>query len=78
MIFLMGLFILFVLTIFLVIGFKITGALLAIVFWFAIKLPLAILMWVFGILCCCTILLIPVGVGCFKSGLRLMVPGPVV
>lgn len=72
---LFGLFILFVVTLLLVIGFKITGALFAILLWVVIKLPLAILLWVIGIVCCCTILLIPLGVGCFKSGLRLVIPG---
>lgn len=78
MILLFGLFILFVLSLLLVISFKITGALFAILLWVVIKLPLAILMWVVGIVCCCTILLIPLGVGCFKSGLRLAVPGSVI
>ena len=63
-----------ILTLMLWIGFKITGALLAALIWLVIRLPLAILSWAFGIICCCTILLIPIGIWFFKAGGRLFMP----
>lgn len=47
-------------------GFHITGALLSAAIWLFVKLPLAILMVCFGLVCCVTILLIPIGGKCFK------------
>lgn len=63
------------LTFMLGIGFKITGALLSACIWLFIVVPLAAVIWVLGIICCCTIILIPVGIGLFKAGFRLLVPG---
>ncbi len=57
------------------IGFKLTGALLAGCFWLFIKIPLALVFLVLGLLCCCTIILIPVGLFFFKAGIRFMIPG---
>ncbi len=47
-------------------GFYITGALLSATIWLFVKLPLAIIMACFGLVCCVTILLIPIGGKCFK------------
>lgn len=65
------------LALFMGIGFIVTGALLAVWFWFFIKLPIAVILWGLGIVCFCTFILIPVGIGCFRAGLRLMIPGSI-
>ena len=56
-----------VLTILLWVGYHITGALLSATIWLFIKLPLAIILACLGLVCCVTILLIPLGGKCFKS-----------
>jgi hypothetical protein len=53
-------------------GFKITGAMLAAAIWITIKLPLAIIFGCLGIVCCVTILLIPVGGKCFKLAGKIL------
>lgn len=63
------------LTFMLWLGFKMTGALLSALFWLCIGWPIALITFVFGLLCCCTIILIPVGIGCFKAGFKFLVPG---
>jgi hypothetical protein len=69
------LFIIFLLlTILFGIGFKITGALLAVAIWLFIKLPFAFITFMIGFVCCCTIILIPIGLGCFKAGMSLLMP----
>ena len=57
------------------IGFKVTGVFLTAIIWLCIKIPLALMMWMIGLICCCTLILIPVGIGLFKAGLFLMIPG---
>lgn len=57
------------------VGFKLTGALLSACFWLFIKVPLAFVAWGIGLICCCTIILIPVGLWFFKTGVKLLVPG---
>ena len=64
-----------ILTVLLGIGFKLTGALLAALFWLCIKLPIACFVLALAIIFCCTIILIPVGIGLFKVGVRLLMPG---
>ncbi|MDO5573708.1 MAG: hypothetical protein Q4G60_06990 [bacterium] len=56
------------------IGFKLTGAVFGALIWLFIKLPIALVLIALGIVCCCTIILIPVGVGLFKSAGWLMMP----
>ena len=63
-----------ILTFMLWLGFSITGALLIALIWLVIKLPLALLAWTVGIICCCTIILIPVGIWFIKAGGRLFIP----
>jgi len=53
-------------------GFIITGTLLSTAMWIMVKLPLAIIVFVIGVLCCLTLLLIPVGLKCFKLALRIV------
>jgi hypothetical protein len=72
MITLFVLFILFML--FIGIGLKITGALLTAVIWLCIKLPIAFILILIGLVLCCTIILIPIGIGAFKAGLSLLTP----
>lgn len=66
---------LFVLMFLVGIGFRLTGALLAAVFWTVIEIPLGIVAMVIGLALCCTIILLPLGLGCMKAGVRLIVPG---
>ena len=47
-------------------AFKITGAVLSAVIWLVIKLPIAMIIFCLGIVCCATLLLIPVGIKLFK------------
>lgn len=54
------------------IGFHVTGALLPAVIWLFIKLPIAILLGCVGLALCITILLIPLGVKCFKFAFSVL------
>lgn len=56
------------------VGFKITGALLMACLWLFVLLPVALLLFVLGLVCCCTILLIPLGVWLLKAGVSVLVP----
>ena len=53
-------------------GFHVTGALLSAVIWLFIKLPIAILLGCVGLALCITILLIPLGVKCFKFAFSVL------
>lgn len=55
-----------VLTLLFRIGFHITGALLSAAIWLFVKLPLAIIIGCLGLVCCMTILLIPISGKCIK------------
>ena len=52
--------------------FSITGAVLTACFWM-LKLPIVLVMWVIGAVCCCTILLIPLGLLLFKTGSAMLI-----
>ena len=54
------------LTIFSWLCFKFTGAVFSVLFWLFVKLPCAIILVLIGVVFCVTILLIPVGKGCFS------------
>ncbi len=56
------------------VGIHLTGALLMALVWIFIRLPLSIVFLSVGIVLCCTIILIPVGVMMIKGGCRLMMP----
>ena len=56
------------------VGFKITGALLMACLWLFVLLPVALLLFVLGLVCCCTILLIPLGVWLLKTGVSVLAP----
>ncbi len=68
-------FVLMILMVLFWIGFKLTGALLMAMFWLFIELPLGVMIGALGILFCCTLILIPIGIPLVKSGVRLMIPG---
>ena len=53
-------------------AFSLTGAVLAACLWL-LKLPIVIVMWILGAACCCTILLIPLGLLLFRTGSALLI-----
>lgn len=53
-------------------GFHITGALLSAAIWLCFKLPVALLLGCLGLVCCVTILLIPLGGKCFKLAFHIL------
>ena len=54
-------------------AFKITGALLKACIWMIIFLPVGLVLLCLGLVCCCTLILIPVGIGLFKAGARTII-----
>ena len=54
------------LTIFFWICFKFTNIVFSVLLWLFVKLPCAIILVLIGVVFCVTILLIPVGKGCFS------------
>ena len=54
------------------IAFHITGALLSAAIWLFIKLPLALLIGFLGLILCVTILLVPLGIKCFKLAFSII------
>lgn len=68
--------ILTILITFLIVGFcfHLAGSILKLAFKLLICLPCAILCAVVGVIFCCTLLLIPVGLGCFKLAGFLLRP----
>lgn len=55
-------------------AFYLTGAVAAAALWLFVKLPLGIVLLAIGVGLCCTLLLIPLGVPCLKSGVKLILP----
>ncbi len=53
-------------------GFHVTGALLSATIWLFIKLPFALVLGSLGLICCATILLIPLGRKCFKFAFEVL------
>ena len=53
-------------------GFHITGALLSAAIWLFIKLPIAVILGCLGLILCITILLIPLGIKCFKFAFSVL------
>lgn len=64
-----------ILTAFLWVGFKITGALLKAGIWLFLLVPLAFGIWGIALICCCTLILIPIGIKLFAAGMRVIIPG---
>lgn len=65
-------FILALLMVALWIGLKITGALLMALLWLVVALPVSAVVILLGLACCCTILLIPLGIWLMGAGLRIL------
>ena len=63
---------LFLLSLLFGLAWKLTGALFKACLWLFILLPVGLLLWGIGMVCCCTILLIPLGIGLFKVGTQVM------
>ncbi|MDO4619345.1 MAG: hypothetical protein Q4B09_01875 [Lachnospiraceae bacterium] len=57
------------------IGLQLTGAIIKAFIWLFVSLPLAAVFGLLGILCCCTLILIPLGLGLLKASLRMLIPG---
>lgn len=53
-------------------AYMITGALFKALIWLCILVPVALLLWSIGLVCCCTLILIPVGVRLFVAGCRVL------
>ena len=53
-------------------GFHITGALLSAAIWLFIKLPIAVILGCLGLILCITMLLIPLGIKCFKFAFSVL------
>ena len=56
-------------------GWKFTGALLGIVIWLLIRLPIGLILLVLGIALCCTIIGIPLGKIVCGWGSDILIPG---
>ncbi len=46
---------------------------LASVLWIVVKLPIALFMFVIGLVMCCTIILIPLGMKCMGTAFRILI-----
>ena len=71
--------ILLMLTIFVVmilyVALKLTEVVLSAAIWFLVKIPLALVLFCIGIVFCCTLIFIPIGLGLIKHAICLFVPG---
>lgn len=54
-------------------AYIITGALLKAIVWLFLLVPIALLLWGIALICCCTLILIPVGIKLFRAGCRVLV-----
>lgn len=54
-------------------AYLITGALLKAIVWLFVLVPIALFLWGIGLACCCTLILIPVGIKLFFAGCRVLV-----
>ena len=63
-----------IVTLMLWIGFKVTGALFKACLWLFVCVPSALIIWGLAIICICTLILIPVGVKLFATGLKILLP----
>jgi len=55
------------------VGWKCTGALLSILIWLVVKVPLFLVFSILGVAFCVTLIFIPVGMKCFKTGVKILV-----
>lgn len=61
-----------ILTVLFWLGYHITGALLSAAIWFCIKLPFALVLGCLGLVCCIILLLIPLGIKCFRFAFEVL------
>ena len=54
-------------------AYLITGAIFKAVIWLFVLVPVALFLWSIGLACCCTLILIPVGIKLFWAGCRVLV-----
>lgn len=57
------------------IAFKLTGALLKACLWVVVCLPIGLVLLCLALICCCTLILIPIGIKLFQAGLHVIIPG---
>lgn len=62
-------------SVFFFVAYMVTGALLKALIWLFVLVPIAIFLWAVALVCCCTILLIPVGIKLFTAGCRVLLAG---
>ena len=55
-------------------AFAITSGLVLTGFWLFIKIPLAIMLFLLGLILCLTLILLPLGILCFRAGFKLLIP----
>lgn len=65
-------FVLAILSLFFGGAYIITGALLKAVIWLCVLVPITLFLWGIAILCCCTLILIPIGIKLFTVGCRVL------
>ena len=53
-------------------AYIITGALLKAVIWLCVLVPITLFLWGIALACCCTLILIPVGIKLFVAGCRVL------
>lgn len=61
-----------ILSIFFFVAYQITGAVFKAMIWLAILVPITLVLWTLGLACCCTLILIPVGLKLFMVGCRVL------
>lgn len=66
-------FVLVILSLFFGGAYFITGAVLKAIIWLCVLVPIALFLWAIGLACCCTLILIPVGLKLFMAGCRVLV-----
>lgn len=54
------------------VGLAVGGSLVVATLWFLVKLPVALVILTLGIVMCCTIILIPVGVALIRSAFGVL------
>ena len=62
------------LSLFFFIAYNVTGAVLKAAIWLVILVPIAICLWALWLACCCTLILIPIGIRLFSAGCRVLLP----
>ena len=53
-------------------AYIITGAVLKAVIWLCVLVPVTLFLWGIALACCCTLILIPIGIKLFMTGCRIL------